>query len=335
MGYRIGTFNVRNLSGKDCSKKLDVIARIIRDNNLDIVALQEVLDQGQILYGGMGKKTTGQAAAYEDYLLRRLPKYQMRWGASNVKKKKTVENGDKRGEGYAFIWNTKRIELAKQVTPSGTIDFNPRIWGQYSIRRADGRRRLVRDPFYGRFKIKGKKQEIRLITTHIYFGSNYADDIDLRKKELNILAGAIYPRLHDKRYGVNTPSITILLGDYNLNLPDSATVTAKLDTAVIVVDENGEVRNILETVFDKNVRTFTTKQSELSTLKSSGSEEAYSNNYDHITYETRHSGNLRVHDGDSISAPRVKKVSEIKGIKFEEYRKVVSDHIPVIFDLSL
>ena len=151
MSYKIGSFNVRNLS-KDNGVNLDIIARIIAGERFDIVALQEVLDSGKILDGGMGRKVRGEASAYEDYLLRRLPGYQMRWGASNVKKDSSA--GDKRGEGYAFLWNTRRVELAKHITPSGEMTFNPRIWGQYSLKRADGVQRLVRDPFYGRFKIK-------------------------------------------------------------------------------------------------------------------------------------------------------------------------------------
>lgn len=334
MGYRIGSFNVRNLS-KDNGVNLDIIAQIILKEKFDIVALQEVLESGKILDGGMGRKVRGEAVAYEKSLLGRLPKYQMRWGASNIKKKSNDESGDRRGEGYAFLWNTKRIELANQITPSGEIVFNPRIWGQYSLRRADGTKRLVRDPFYGRFKIKGKQYEIRLITTHIYFGSNYAMDIDLREKELNILAGAIYPRLHDKTYGVNTPATTILLGDYNLNLKDSDAGHPYMK-AVIIVDENGMVRSASDITSDKNIRTFATRQSQLSTLSKTGTEEKYSNNYDHITYETTMGGNHRAHDGDSMSNPHVIKVCDLPvSIDFAEYRRMVSDHLPICVDLAL
>ena len=333
MSYRVGSFNVRNLSN-DNGVNLDIIAKIIKGEKFDIVALQEVLDSGKILDGGMGRKVRGQVSTYEDYLLRRLPKYQMRWGASNVKKKAKDENEDKRGEGYAFLWNTKRVELAKQIIPSGESVFNPRIWGQYSLKRADGVQRLVRDPFYGRFKIKGMRQEIRLITTHIYFGSNNATDIDLRKRELNILAGAIYPRLHDKTYGVNTPATTILLGDYNLNLKDSHAGSSYMN-AVITVDENGMVRSGLDIQADKNVRTFTTVQSQLSTLSSTGTEEKYSNNYDHFTYETSIGGIHRAYDGDSMSYPHAIKVCDLPvDIDFETYRKNVSDHLPLCVELT-
>ncbi len=332
MNYKIGSFNVRNLS-KNNETNIDTIAQIISGEDFDIVALQEVLDSGKILDGGMGRRVKGAAAAYEDSLLHRLPGYQMRWGASNVKKDSS-SSGDKRGEGYAFLWKTKTIELAKHVTPSGELTFNPRIWGQYSLKRADGVQRLVRDPFYGRFKIKGLRQEIRLITTHIYFGSNSAADLDLRRRELNILAGAIYPRLHDKTYGVNTPSTTILLGDYNLNLRDSMAGSSYMN-AVIIVDENGMVHSAADIPTDKNVRTFTTHQSQLSTLSSTGAEEKYSNNYDHITVETSMGGNHRAHDGDVIVKPHAIRVCDLPvDIGFEKYRSDVSDHLPISIELS-
>ena len=50
MSIRIGSFNVKNLSlatGRD----IDRIAQIIKDNELDIVAMQEVLSEGKILTG--------------------------------------------------------------------------------------------------------------------------------------------------------------------------------------------------------------------------------------------------------------------------------------------
>lgn len=328
--YKIGSFNVRNLS-KNNQVNLDVISSIIKKERFDIIALQEVLDGGKILDGGIGKNVRGQASAYQDYLLRSLPGYQMRWGASNVKKE--AGNQDKRGEGYAFLWNTKRIELANQITSSGERVFNPRIWSQYSLKRADGVRRLVRDPFYGRFMVKGLRQEIRLITTHIYFGSNSATDVDLRRRELNILAGAVYPRIHDRRYGTFTPSTTILLGDYNLNLMDSGAGAPYMD-AVIIVDENGMVRSAAEIDINKNVRTFTTRQRQLSTLSKNSKEEEYSSNYDHITVESS-MGNFRAHDGDVISNPHAIRVCDLPiDIDFETYRSKVSDHLPISIELS-
>lgn len=126
MKYKIGSFNVRNLSEKDdyLEEKLDIISKIVRKEKIDIIALQEVLFNGDILHGGLGRKLVGKPKVYDAAIRRRLPGYDVRWGASNVKK-----GGDKRGKGYAFIWNKRRIELAKHLTPIGELTFNPRIWG--------------------------------------------------------------------------------------------------------------------------------------------------------------------------------------------------------------
>ena len=151
---------------------------------------------------------------------------------------------------------------------------------------------------------------------------------------MNILAGAIYPRLHDKTYGVNTPAITVLLGDYNLNLKDSLAGSSYMNT-VIIVDENGMVHSAEDIPSDKNVRTFTTRQSQLSTLRSKGSEEAYSNNYDHITVETS-IGNQRAHDAGAVVNPHAIKVCDLPvDIDFETYRSKVSDHLPISVELSI
>lgn len=67
MSFKIGSFNVKNLSlatGRDLNR----IARIILDNGFDIVAMQEVLSEGKILTGINSKSVSGQVMAY-DYSL--------------------------------------------------------------------------------------------------------------------------------------------------------------------------------------------------------------------------------------------------------------------------
>lgn len=49
MMYRIGSFNVRNLK-RGLNRDLEWIAAIIKNNRLDVVALQEVLDEGNVLF---------------------------------------------------------------------------------------------------------------------------------------------------------------------------------------------------------------------------------------------------------------------------------------------
>lgn len=350
MGYKIGSFNVKNLSA-DNGDKIKKIAEIILKEKFDIVALQEVLNAGQITDGGLGRKTGGVAELYRHVFLRSLPGYDMRFGASNIRK----NSGDKRGEGCAFIWNKKRIELAKQITPLGKRVFNPQIVKHYGVKRVGGVK-LARDPFYGRFKIKGIRQEIRLITTHVSFGSNDKSGIRKRKEELNTLIGSIYPRLHDKTYGINTPAVTLVLGDYNLNLMESGAGAPYVDKEMYL-DENGHRWSYVSNI-NNNIRSFCTIQNQLSTLSSNSEQEKYSNNYDHVTYETSVGGRRNAHDGVIIRDINAIRVSELpihvslkeymdifsssgsiieafsKDKKFIKYRESVSDHLPICIDLD-
>ena len=165
MLYRIATFNVNNLSMGASSERLDNIAQIIKDYNLDIVALQEVLSEGKILTGMNLKSVAGQAKAYEHSLKRRLGKdWAICWRDPGSWAKNYLYE-DVRGEGYAFLWNTKKFEL---VEDNG-VEILPRIFRKYQLPE-NGMIRLIRDPCYGRFKVKGRKPEIRLISTHIVYG---------------------------------------------------------------------------------------------------------------------------------------------------------------------
>ena len=77
-------------------KDLDKIANIISKEHFDIVAMQEVFDE----------KTM-------NMILQRLGRqWQGAWAKPNSRSAQAAE-------GYAFIWNTDRIMLAKSVTASG------------------------------------------------------------------------------------------------------------------------------------------------------------------------------------------------------------------------
>ncbi len=80
VGYRIASFNVKNLSFGG-ARDLDMIAKIIKDNNLDIVAMQEVLSEGKALTGIVSSNPSLEAKMYERSLISRLGKnWAIRWG---------------------------------------------------------------------------------------------------------------------------------------------------------------------------------------------------------------------------------------------------------------
>lgn len=69
MRFIVGSFNVRNLADGE-GRDLDRIASIIKDNAMDVVVLQEVLQEGKILNGIQLKDEAGQSKAYKRSLLR-------------------------------------------------------------------------------------------------------------------------------------------------------------------------------------------------------------------------------------------------------------------------
>ena len=104
MSYRIGSFNVRNLSFAAGKERLDHIADLIRE--FDIVALQEVLSEGKMLEGAQVDNPAGQQIAYENSLRYRLgDNWDMCWLDPRTESKWYPYIGkDSRGEGYAFLW---------------------------------------------------------------------------------------------------------------------------------------------------------------------------------------------------------------------------------------
>lgn len=331
--YIIGSFNVRNLS-ENTKARGNQIAEIIKKEQMDIIALQEVL----------GKKGYYKKIALKDImecLNRSNNVWDCAWEpASGI-------SGDQRGEGYAFIWKTTRLkkvetEIKTDVGNEQIRVFEPRIWKQYRLDKNLGQKKLVRNPFYGRFTpsgLGGGNFEIRLITTHIRFdgekGENDPSYHIMRKNELKVLTQNIYAQLEDKRYGVGMPAYTILLGDYNLNLKNSG-------ASYPHIDQSDEQAIIID---GPNIKKIITVQSELTTLKRSinnlgedisNDPEApvpsgYANNYDHFSYD--------INRLDAVN-PRYRAANIIENGRYtyrgdyEKYKKEVSDHIPIIITLT-
>lgn len=328
MSYRIGSFNIKNLS-LSSGHDLDRIANIINDNHLDLVAMQEVLSEGKALTGISLNEPSAAAKAYERSLLRRLKgNWEIAWLDPKSSAKSYPYLGeDKRGEGYAFLWNADKFELPCY---SSGQKIRPTIWRQYRTNSDAGIIKLIREPGYGRFKIKNLRAEIRLITTHIVFGKptngNMSVNLDagaiqMRRNEFNILASQIYPRIRDYCSDTsNNVAYTIILGDYNLNL-ESSGLGAALIPDVACFDDSG--KEIIYTV-----------QSNPSTLKQN--EPGYSNNYDHFSYDQRVKDNI-VKSVEVIDAVHQHTASgdSSEADYFNTYRQKVSDHIPIVIEVDL
>ena len=305
----------------------------------DIVALQEVLSEGKILYGPQMKSPIGEAKAYERSLMRRLGN---NWRACwcdpkvdpvDISMLDDDEEGDRRGEGYVFLWRTDKFELLKN--PDGT-EILPEIYTNYDISNGN-KRKLIRNPAYGRFKIIGRPCEIRLITTHIIFGKKGM--FDLRQDEFDILAGQIYSSINEYKKDIKcNSSYTILLGDYNLNLQEIGRSISCTVPPVVVFDRQGERIYSCVTMNDyskmsnynsdnDNGIIVYTVQTKKSTIKNK--EPGFANNYDHFSFDSRVkniSKGANVIDGVKLLYGKCTSEEE----RFSRFRKEISDHLPII-----
>lgn len=373
MKIRIASFNIEKFSRQsvyyaedsESRKDIEMIAKIIRENNFDIIALQEVFHpealkcllrvlSNEIPIGvpvsRMGSYTAQIAGFKSD-------KWEARWAKPRTK------YSDMAAEGYAFIWNTKRIELSKNMKGKA---FEPRIadYGHAS--------ELVRPPLIARFNPLRSYYEIRLINTHIVFsikdedklrsnqdGELISSSTKLRNLELQILLKGIYKRFSEMvvdyrgidKYARNLVPYTFLLGDYNLNLQDVNHVARPsecLDFDNSIGYINGRKKMWIETVNSKkttlrknSLSTDNTSNRDITTVKTDVSrsyeaEDYLANNFDHFSFDLD-----RLDDHDIafpehgvICAYENYKDDEVNN-RFEQYTKKVSDHLPIYLDFNL
>ena len=322
MDVKIGSLNCLNFGmGSRNKKDIGLIAKIIKNEKYDIVALQEI-KPGVI-----------------EYILNSL-----NFGSAFRKWSGCADN-DGAVNDYAFIWNTEHIMLPQTKLANGEIRvFRPHIYRQYGRDPELGKLSIARPPFYGRFQTAFPglpKIELRLINAHIRWskgkdGKEMApsfSEVALRKYEFKALTKNIYYRVSDKVYGRSEgegsplTAYTVLLGDYNLNLKGSCAHSPyyldELETIFIKCDRDSSR--------DKMI---VTKQSELTTLKKQDSSEkqdtdTFSNNYDHFTYDENRFNGVR----SNIS--RINTVEKYCNNDVQMHIEKVSDHTPIKMTLSV
>ena len=314
--YKIGSFNIQKFnfrSEEDKNKNYDNIAKIIKENEFDVIAIQEALTPNAI---EKLVKTLGQA--YWDY----------RW----AQPKSCSSNAR---EGYAFIWKKKRLNLIDS-------NSNPEILNRYDFKRSNKLtdNNLIRAPFVIRLTPQGLPGgcnfEFRLINTHIAFttpsvlNANIAET-EFRKREFKILAEEVYRRVSTKRYGFFIPAYTILLGDYNLCISGPGTKLPRTELT------GGNEYSIYEIDRHMKVRTV---QSELTSLKeppkdstnTAESADYYSQDYDHFTFNNDYTDKMR------MSVSRISAVDTYlgdTGNKLVDYHNEISDHVPIKLEINL
>lgn len=310
MGYKLGSFNMFKFqayrANEEIRKDLDRIADIIYTERFDIVAMQEIFGETpmNMILARLGKHWTG------------------RWKAPNSKSPKAAE-------GYTFIWNTDRIGLAESVTATGKRVSEPDIYQNYSV--DIGQDKLIRDPFYRRFKPKYENFELRLINTHIIYSSDYGNtdgdlsqigDVQKRKNEFEILVKKILAHETLRRYGNNLPAYAILMGDYNLNMKKGCNNAPYLQEMVEVNDGRYSYNYITVQDQPTTLKNFSKENPDIPTT-------GYANNYDRFTYEMDRGSDLHP------KASAVMAVESYYNSDFEKYKKEVSDHVPIYLDIDL
>ncbi len=348
---KIGSFNLYKFSQKNIhkedGKKINKIAEIINDGKYDIMALQEVFDEPSViaLVNELNKVSSARRKWTHSFEMPAKRFYGEALFSSDEEKELA-------GEGYAFIWDTNKLDKYTTISGKGQRRvFEPRIINQYTKEIVTGnaediRQDLIRRPYYGRFAPKdsngySKLFEIRLINTHIIFGKDVESqkfiDIgayEIRRNEFKMLAKYVLPKIGDRVYGCdpndlmgmkNLPAAyTILCGDYNLELRGG------------LHEKTGP---FIDVVLPPEIMTF---QEDLSSVKKGvdstkkGFEESYlSKNYDHFTFDVNKTDpilykteNNKIERQDAVKTfyPG-KKDPNLPDI--ETYKKEVSDHLPI------
>lgn len=326
MRYKIGSFNMKNW-GRSSARDFEKIADIIVGEGLDVVAFQEILSEG-----------AGVKQWLETCVRFNLYDWGFCWGcpkeSSDVEKIQEMIHEDRRGEGYAYIWNTRRFHLAETQQQGERRIFKPRILNSLSNDVNMDCSIYARTPYYIRLHpCYGGFFDLRLLNIHIYYGGRgtgkvsddvVIDDIEKRKIEYQLLVQEIYPQISQKRYGDFRPAYTIAMGDYNLNIfrPDRVTQ-----------EKRGYLQEVIEV---PEYGTVMTAQDQLSTLKKAKDDslcrEALSmdigaNNYDHFSYEKTMFSD--------VSCSVIEAVHKYCNDDLDYYRKNISDHLPVVIEIEL
>lgn len=353
-------------------KDVDAIAKIIRENSFDIIAIQEIFNKealkellekisnqyaevspgNRLLRGNYETDTYNIGSRMNASYGYRTKHWEGRWA-------QPISNfGGNIAEGYAFIWNRDRIKL---VTNMKGETFEPRI--------ADfgGASRLVRPPFLGRFMPINGSYEFRLINTHIVYavpGKRLEEDEDneseisqadlkdyeLRRQEFETLVRTIYvdysEQKYDKtghdRFARNLVPYTFILGDYNLNMSN---VRGQSSARMDAMQESMTIKS-------KGLLNVVTVNSEFTTLKGRPRDEEkvkllqqdsliehhLANNYDHFSYDRNLYIRHQISDpevGTILAFEMFKDVETQDTTKYDIYRSKVSDHLPICLEIDI
>ena len=335
MSYRIMSFNIKtfnpNADNTDDNLRVKHIAKMIRDNNVDIVAIQEIMKPSALKLlmselAGYTKEIEPEEESIWRYSKLEYSGYRAQYWEGRWVKPNSQWVSSRGEEGFAFIWNTKRIQLAqrrryreknsKQRGYARSNDIEP-----YIERKKNSM--FVRPPFYGRFETTGLcKAEIRIINMHVVFSSvdekrllggktrteltdeeymNLPPRIKLalelvEKGEKKRRDAEIYNMIkyvldpNDNYPGARRNAYTILLGDYNLRIiPPEKAITSGMsfsDEVYLEKGSNGPAKYVSIQKRKSTLKSPPTK-GDLEEYKNLIGEDRFYSSYDHFTYNKK------------------------------------------------
>lgn len=309
MNYLIGSFNIRDfnlanqsLDGERISRNFEKIAEIIRKEDFSVVGIQEVNAKLPVKH-------------LRDILNRN--KNMMHEWEYKYSGQASKEVSDP--EGYAFLWNTKKLRLLE--VPKNN---NPRFYENA------GGVSLLRRPYYARFTarglIGGSNFELRLLNVHIRDAVSELDRI----KEFDILVKQVLPRCCDHTE-ISTeneimPAYTFMLGDYNLRLDKGPKAQIKIES-------------LTPTNYTGKWRYYKSVQEAPTTLRQVNDQqtisECYANNYDHFSFEYELISKLKMQEYRVEALGKYFGQEKTPSKMLEAYRKEVSDHVPIAMRIAL
>lgn len=316
MQFKIGSFNMLNW-GFSSKKDFEKIAEIIIEEKLDVVALQEILSEGKGIL--RMQEELQQCVKYNLY------DWDSRWDYPRESTDPDKTSKDRRGEGYAYLWNKKRFKLVEYSKMGKIRIFDPRIINSLSNDVNVDCSFFARTPYYIRLQpIYGGFFELRLVNVHIHYGDKSKSEIEKRKIEFDTIVRHIYPEISQHRYGQNRVAYTIAMGDYNLNIFSPLVQEKKACLSEVFTYSDG-----------KKTAQILTVQEQLTTLKNIEGENdpdngtPYANNYDHFTYSPELS------PFNSVSYEAIDAVNKYFGGDYSYYKKNISDHLPIVMSVDI
>lgn len=362
MSYRIGSFNCCNC--KDNKEKLEQIIKLITDESLDMLLLQEFRFNNEIKLPPKWKIEQF-TLAYQKKVEKKLYKKRI-----NILEDK---DDDIKGENLRIPSNDTGYAIMYDSSKFTKLDFSDDTRWKNILKFRNSLNKVARPPQIEIFKVEGSNIQIAIMNVHLTYSGEFSllssvvtfsininhmndalrgfcnDDESKLQKIKNIknikydgMAKVKKARVEEMRYifelyeKVNNYSsngchrTTLVGGDFNLMIQILQDIGNTPNGKVYTTTEyNKKYAHIKDSTaeYNKNLNAYIDKKTTLHKLKCER-EDYFYNSYDHFIVNQGH-----------IKSDRINTVKWYKNDEGEEdnsihYQKL-SDHVPVYIDLNL